>query len=366
MESEMTFRPRKSAGWLWLTAIGLLLIGLAALMLLAVRPGEEGYVAVLVSSLFTAALGLPFVVLAAWYPTMRYELGSETLTLRYGPVLTYRIPLVEIETIRRRNLSVSLWSSVRFPGIALFTVPYSDVGNVKMCATAAADRILLIDAEQPFADEMGAARRVERRVRGEDAVIGAEECEPALECLVDTVDGRIADEHPEVIGHGSLKTGFDGHRVCRDVAFAGLPEPHRDLAFQIGHNAAEMMGDDLDAGKPVEQARIDEPPHCDGGFVRPAESKPELVHGLLFGSIVGVLGAADRVQPNRVIELGEHRKNRQEFRLAERGAENVRVNEAARSAERLDGTLGLGGGRLGIVHRQTRDEAREPVRVLGA
>ena len=169
MESEMTFRPRKSAGWLWLTAIGLLLIGLAALMLLAVRPGEEGYVAVLVTSLFTAALGLPFVVLAAWYPTMRYELGSETLTLRYGPVLTYRIPLVEIETIRRRNLSVSLWSSVRFPGIALFTVPYSDVGNVKMCATAAADRILLIEtATQKYgltpADEEGFVAALQARM----------------------------------------------------------------------------------------------------------------------------------------------------------------------------------------------------------
>jgi hypothetical protein len=145
MGGALIFRPRRSAGWLWLVGIGVLIVGLAALPLLAVPPGEEGYVVVLVTFIVTAALGLPFLVLAAWFPTMRYELGPEVLALRYGPLLTYRIPLHEIETIRRRNLSVSLWSSVRFPGIALFTVPYSDVGNVKMCATAAADRILLVE-----------------------------------------------------------------------------------------------------------------------------------------------------------------------------------------------------------------------------
>lgn len=132
-------------GGLWLAGLGVLIIGLAGLMLLAVPPGEEGRTAVVVTFAFTAALGLPFLVLAIWFPTMRYELGPEILTLRYGPVLTYHIPLHEIEIIRRRNLSLSLWSSLRFPGIALFTVPYSDVGKVKMCATAAADRILLIE-----------------------------------------------------------------------------------------------------------------------------------------------------------------------------------------------------------------------------
>ena len=79
---------------------------------------------------------------------MRYELHQDGLTLRYGPVLTYRIPLEEIRTIRRRNLSLTIWSTVRFPGIALFKVPYADVGNVKMCATAALNNILLIETEK--------------------------------------------------------------------------------------------------------------------------------------------------------------------------------------------------------------------------
>jgi len=76
---------------------------------------------------------------------MRYELDQDQLTLRYGPVIKYRIPLKEIRSIRRRNLSMTIWSTVRFPGIALFTVPYADVGNVKMCATSALNNILLIE-----------------------------------------------------------------------------------------------------------------------------------------------------------------------------------------------------------------------------
>ena len=36
----------------------------------------------------------------------------------------------------------------RFPGIALFKVPYADVGNVKMCATAALNNILLIETDK--------------------------------------------------------------------------------------------------------------------------------------------------------------------------------------------------------------------------
>ena len=93
-------------------------------------------------------VAISFLLLAKWFPTMRYELDQEQLTLRYGPVLTYRIPLSEIRTIRRRTLSMTIWSTVRLPGIALFTVPYADVGNVRMCATAALNDILLIETDK--------------------------------------------------------------------------------------------------------------------------------------------------------------------------------------------------------------------------
>ena len=89
-------------------------------------------------------IGLPFLALAALFPTMRYELDADALTLRYGPVLRYRIPYSEIQGMQRRDLSVPVWSSMRLPGLALFVVPYNDVGPVRMCATRAAKDILLI------------------------------------------------------------------------------------------------------------------------------------------------------------------------------------------------------------------------------
>jgi hypothetical protein len=79
---------------------------------------------------------------------MRYEIGTDALELRYGPLLHYRIPFGSIRRLSRRHLSPTLWASPRLPGIALFTVPYSDVGPVKMCASAAARGILLIQTSR--------------------------------------------------------------------------------------------------------------------------------------------------------------------------------------------------------------------------
>jgi hypothetical protein len=92
--------------------------------------------------------GGAFLLLALWFPTMRYELDDSALILRYGPILRYYIPLGQISGLRRRNLSLTMWSSLRLPGFALFTANYSDVGNVKMCATAALTQILLIETDQ--------------------------------------------------------------------------------------------------------------------------------------------------------------------------------------------------------------------------
>lgn len=103
---------------------------------------------IILTVIVCSLVALAFLALAFWFPTMRYELDQDELTLQYGPVLKYKIPLHEIRTIRRRNLSLTIWSTVRFPGIALFTVPYADVGNVKMCATAALNNILLIETEK--------------------------------------------------------------------------------------------------------------------------------------------------------------------------------------------------------------------------
>ena len=139
------FRPRTSYGWLWLVLMALIIIAVAIAPVMAMGLSSSSTVLTLIICIPVA---LAFLALAFWFPTMRYELDQDQLTLLYGPVLHYRIPLRKIRTIRRRNLSLTIWSTIRFPGIALFKVPYADVGNVKMCATAALNNILLIETEK--------------------------------------------------------------------------------------------------------------------------------------------------------------------------------------------------------------------------
>ena len=139
-----TFQPRPSYGWAWLVLMAVIIFAIAIAPALAMGLSSSS---VIVTVSICSLVALAFLILAVWFPTMCYELDQDYLTLRYGPVLKYKIPLHEIRTIRRRNLSLTIWSTVRFPGIALFKVPYADVGNVKMCATAALNNILLIETE---------------------------------------------------------------------------------------------------------------------------------------------------------------------------------------------------------------------------
>jgi hypothetical protein len=139
---RLVFRPSPSYGYLWLIAVALAVI---APTLAIVLPGAGApSLITLIAVAPGIVIGVPFLALAALFPTMRYELDANALTLRYGPVLRYRIPYAEIQGIQRRDLSVPVWSSLRLPGLALFVVPYNDVGPVRMCATRAATDILLI------------------------------------------------------------------------------------------------------------------------------------------------------------------------------------------------------------------------------
>lgn len=139
------FRPRPSYGWAWLVVMAVIILAVAVAPAIAMgMSSSSAIVTVIICSLVAFA----FLALAFWFPTMRYELDDDELTVRYGPVLKYKISLREIRTIRSRNLSLTIWSAIRFPGIALFGVPYGDVGNVKMCATAALNGILLIETEK--------------------------------------------------------------------------------------------------------------------------------------------------------------------------------------------------------------------------
>ena len=143
MTSHKIFKPRPSTGWLWVGALGVLLMGIGLGMLITY--GFSG--PYIFTILLTVPLGLVFLLIAAFFPTMRYEIDGTRLTLSYGPLLRYIIDIGQIESIRRRDLRISPLSSFRFPGLAIFGVPYLETGTVKMCATAASTGILLIETE---------------------------------------------------------------------------------------------------------------------------------------------------------------------------------------------------------------------------
>ena len=147
----MVFKARPSAGPVALVLAGLALetvFVIPVVALLTDRSAHGSVAAVIpIAILGTLLAGFSWL-LAVWFPSMRYEIGTEALELRYGPVLHYRIPFDSIERLSRRELSPSLWASLRLPGVALFTVRYNDVGPVKMCASSAAHGILLVQTKR--------------------------------------------------------------------------------------------------------------------------------------------------------------------------------------------------------------------------
>ena len=143
MTMKKIFKPRPSTGWVWVAALALILLGSGFYFL--ITSGFTG--PFMITILLTIPLGLVFLLITIFFPTMRYEIEENHLMLTYGPLLRYTIDIGQIKSIRRRDLGISLLSSFRFPGLAIFGVPYPEIGTVKMCATAAGTDILLIETE---------------------------------------------------------------------------------------------------------------------------------------------------------------------------------------------------------------------------
>lgn len=118
MASNKIFKPRKSTGWSWVAAIGLVLLASGLYML--VTYGFSGPFMLTIA--LTVPLGLVFLLIAVFFPTMRYEMDGDHLILTYGPLLRYTIDIRQIKSIRRRDLKISPISSFRFPGLAIFGV----------------------------------------------------------------------------------------------------------------------------------------------------------------------------------------------------------------------------------------------------
>ena len=143
MISKKIFKPRPSTGWVWVGVLGLILLGTGLSLLITSGFSSPFFLMILL----TIPIGVGFLLLAVFFPAMRYEIEGSHLILAYGPLLRYTIDIGQIKSIRRRDLGISLVSSFRFPGLAIFTVPYPEVGTVRMCATAASQGILLIETE---------------------------------------------------------------------------------------------------------------------------------------------------------------------------------------------------------------------------
>ena len=141
MNTKKIFKPRPSTGWIWAAIIGMILLGVGLNRLIAT--GFAGPYMLMI--LVTVPIGIVFLLIAVFFPAMRYEIEGNHLTLTYGPLLRYIIDVEQIKSIRRRDLDISLVSSFRWPGLAIFSVLYPEIGIVKMCATAASTGILLIE-----------------------------------------------------------------------------------------------------------------------------------------------------------------------------------------------------------------------------
>lgn len=141
------YHPRPSRGRWWLAGIGAAVVALGLWLVgqgLALRPDDAARPVLFLAGFSTAASSLLLFVPWAWFPSMRYELDDEHLSLRCGPV-RYTIRLADVTCVSRRDLALSLWSAMRVPGFALGEVPYAGVGTVNMCSTRALRDIVLVE-----------------------------------------------------------------------------------------------------------------------------------------------------------------------------------------------------------------------------
>ncbi len=126
-----------------------------------------------------------------------------------------------------------------------------------------------------------------------------------------------------------------------------------------------MVRDDLQVRIVVHDLGEHEPCHRGRGLVGPAERPPDLVERLLLVDVVGHLGAARRMQPDRLAELVHLVPERQVLRPIERLAGDVGVDLHAERAG-LDGPLRFRHPGVRRIERDLRHPAREVVLLLRA
>ncbi len=141
-----SFRPKPSAGWLWVLAITLLMTVPLPIAFAVDPPAPDEVLIVWLSMIPLGLLAVWFLAVVVYFPRMRYELGIDALHISLGPLLRYTVPYASITGIDVQNLRFSPWSSFRFPGLALWKVGYTGLGQVRMCSTRSHRGVLLITA----------------------------------------------------------------------------------------------------------------------------------------------------------------------------------------------------------------------------
>jgi hypothetical protein len=150
--NEFLFHARPSNGRYWAGGTGLitLLLFVIPVLLAAFQMSTPGVyffvIPMLVLGLVTSA---PMLIVAWYAPSMHYILTDDELALKCNRLIADRISLEDIRSVRvHEKLKISILASFRFPGLAMFDVDYADVNRVRMCATSASQRILLIETDR--------------------------------------------------------------------------------------------------------------------------------------------------------------------------------------------------------------------------
>lgn len=167
---KRVFKARPSSGWAWVSAIGILLLIIAAFLISLIWADGAISIVTYLPSALIGLMGLAFLLLAAWFPGIRYEINADRLDIHYGPLQLYQVDLKQVQKIRQCDLEYSPVSSLRVPGLALYKVHYPNVGVVNMCATSAFRSILLIETSKEKygltpADETGFVTALQKNMK---------------------------------------------------------------------------------------------------------------------------------------------------------------------------------------------------------
>src|SRR5215207_5933680 len=206
------------------------------------------------------------------------------------------------------------------------------------------------------ADVAGALLRIERGVRREEDVLGAEELEHARERVRRAHHRRVDVEHPEVVHGPARDARLDvGALLIRRASAQLIPtRPH--AAGEVRDHPAAVVGEDLETGVTIEHAVEDDAGHERRCLVRPAERPPDLVLRGGLADVVGEALVAVGVRPHHPVALGHLRPEGPQVRRVPRHARDARVDLDAQRAEVVDRTIDLVERRVQVVERQRGDE----------